>query len=101
MYRVSSYAGVVGSPPRQGMKPQSCITLPLGVTTYYLAKSINSNGEHGRITQEHKHKRGESNILLNHNLNIVSQSIRSQQTQHSNNKKITYVHRSCRAAHEV
>src|ERR1041385_2988608 len=66
-----------------------------------LGQTINSNGEHARITQGHKYKRGESNILLNHNLNIVSLSIRSQQTQHSNNKKITYVHRSCRAAHEV
>jgi hypothetical protein len=56
----------------RGMNPQSCITLPLGVTTYYLAKAININGEHARITQEHKYKRGESNILLKHNLNIVS-----------------------------
>src|ERR1041385_6733377 len=53
------------------MNPQSCITLPLGVTTYYLAKAINSNGEHARITQERKYKSGESNILLKHNLNIV------------------------------
>src|SRR3954463_12154738 len=55
-----------------GMSPQSCITLPLGVTIYYLAKAIKSNGEHARITQEHKYKRGESNILLKHNLNIIS-----------------------------
>ena len=54
------------------MNPQSSITLPLGVTTYYLAKAINSNGEHARITQEQRYKRGESNILLKHNLNIVS-----------------------------
>src|SRR3954469_9950495 len=33
-----------------GMNPQSSTTLPLGVTTYYLAKAINSNGEHARIT---------------------------------------------------
>src|SRR3954465_1452060 len=33
-----------------GMNPQSSITFPLGVTTYYLAKAINSNGEHARIT---------------------------------------------------
>ena len=32
-----------------GMNPESCITLPLGVTIYYLAKSIKSNGEHARI----------------------------------------------------
>src|SRR3954469_16087022 len=35
-----------------GMNPQSSITLPLGVTIYYLAKAIKSNGEHARITQE-------------------------------------------------
>src|SRR3954462_11656728 len=46
------------------MNPQSSIAFPLGVTTYYLAKAINNNGEHARITQEHKYKRGESNILL-------------------------------------
>src|SRR3954468_16703281 len=28
-----------------GMNPQSCITLPLGVTIYHLAKVINNNGE--------------------------------------------------------
>src|SRR3954470_5216101 len=54
------------------MNPQSSITLPLGVTTYYLAKAINSNGEHARITQEKKYKREEPNILLHYNLNIVS-----------------------------
>ena len=27
------------------MNPQSSITFPLGVTTYYLDKAINSNGE--------------------------------------------------------
>ena len=31
------------------MNPQSCITLPLGVTTYYSAKAINSNGEHAKF----------------------------------------------------
>src|ERR1041385_1959603 len=56
----------------RGMNPQSCITLPLGVSTYYLAKAINNNREHARITQEHKYKRRESNILLKHNLNIIS-----------------------------
>src|SRR3954469_22608967 len=55
-----------------GMNPQSSITFPLGVTTYYLAKAINSNREHARITSEHKYKRGESNILLKHNLNVIS-----------------------------
>src|SRR3954464_846009 len=65
------------------MNPQSIITFPLGVTTYYSAKAINSNGEHARITYEHKYKRGKSNILLKHNLNIISQSIGSQQTHHS------------------
>ena len=49
---------------------------------------------------EHKYKRGRSNILLKHNLNIISQSIGSQQTHHSNSIRITYVPRSCRAAHE-
>ena len=39
------------------MDPQSSITFPLGVTTYYLAKAINSNGEHARINQEEKYKR--------------------------------------------
>src|SRR3954464_4204070 len=75
------------------MNPQSSITFPLGVTTYYLAKAINSNGEHARITYEHKYKRGKSNILLKHNLNIISQSIGSQQTHHSNSIRITYVPR--------
>src|SRR3954468_3984534 len=37
-----------------GMNPQSSITFPLGVTTYYLAKAINCNREHARITQEQK-----------------------------------------------
>ena len=82
------------------MNPQSSITFPLGVTTYYLAKAINNNGEHARITYEHKYKRGKSNILLKYNLNIISQSIGSQQTHHSNSIRITYVPQSCRAAHE-
>src|SRR3954469_16708779 len=30
----------------RGMNPQSSIMFPLGVTTYYLAKAINNNGEH-------------------------------------------------------
>ena len=54
------------------MNPQSSITLPLGVTINHLAKAINSNGEHARVTQENKYKREDSNILLKHNLNIVS-----------------------------
>src|SRR4051794_31912242 len=56
----------------RGMNPQSCITLPLGVTTYYLAKAINNNGEHARITQEHKYKRRRTKYITHHNLNIVS-----------------------------
>src|SRR3954462_10888917 len=47
-----------------GLNPQSSITLPLGVTIYHLAKVINGNGEHARITQELKYKREEPNILL-------------------------------------
>ena len=54
------------------MNPQSSITFPLGVTIYYSAKAINNNGEHARITYELKYKRGESNILLKINLNIIS-----------------------------
>src|SRR4051812_4303373 len=47
-----------------GLNPQSSITLPLGVTINHLAKVINGNGEHARITQELKYKREEPNILL-------------------------------------
>src|SRR4051812_45943333 len=47
-----------------GINPQSSITLPLGVTINHLAKVINDNGEHARITQELKYKREEPNILL-------------------------------------
>ena len=36
----------------RGMKPQSCITLPLGVTIYYLAKVIKSNEEHATILKK-------------------------------------------------
>ena len=32
----------------RGMNPLSSITLPLGVTTYYLDKAINYNEEHAR-----------------------------------------------------
>ena len=46
------------------LNPQSSITLPLRVAINYLAKVINSKGEHARITQEHKYKREEPNILL-------------------------------------
>src|SRR3954466_408825 len=42
----------------RGLKSQSSITLPLGVTINHLAKVININGEHARITHQ--------------NLNIVS-----------------------------
>src|SRR4051812_20104839 len=40
-----------------GLNPQSSITLPLGVTINHLAKVINVNGEHARITQELKYKK--------------------------------------------
>src|SRR3954468_5191865 len=48
----------------RGLNPQSSITLPLAVTINHLAKVINDNGEHARITQELKNKREEPNILL-------------------------------------
>src|ERR1041384_1385387 len=41
-------------------------------------------------TQEQNIK-GETKYITHHNLNIISQSIISQQTQHSNNRRITYV----------
>ena len=44
----------------RGHEPTIKHKRPLGVTTYYLAKAININGEHARITLEHKYKRGES-----------------------------------------
>src|ERR1041384_6015327 len=47
-----------------GLNPQSSITLRLGLTINHLAKVINDNGEHARITQELKYKREEPNILL-------------------------------------
>src|SRR3954467_7681965 len=47
-----------------GLKPQSSITLPLGVAINHLAKVKYGNGEHARITQELKYKREEPNILL-------------------------------------
>ena len=54
------------------MNPQSCITLSLGVTIYYLAKAIKSNGEHARIL---KNKYTKENQIYNssqakHNLII-------------------------------
>src|SRR3954462_13512754 len=48
----------------RGLNPQSSITLSLGVAINYLAKVKYGNGEHARITQEHKYKREEPNILL-------------------------------------
>src|SRR3954470_4927370 len=39
-----------------GLNPQSTITLPVGVAINQLAKVINDNGEHARITQETKYK---------------------------------------------
>src|SRR3954469_17527755 len=48
----------------RGLNPQSSITLPLGVTINHLAKVINRNGEHARITQELKYKREEPSILI-------------------------------------
>src|SRR3954469_15424256 len=47
-----------------GMNPQSSITLHLGVVINHLAKVINDNEEHARITHELKYKREEPNILL-------------------------------------
>src|ERR1041384_272176 len=41
----------------RGLNPQSCITLPLGVPIYCLAKVKKSNREHARITQEQRYKR--------------------------------------------
>src|SRR3954464_15592531 len=41
----------------RGLNPQSSITLPLGVAINHLAKVINGNKEHARITQELKYKR--------------------------------------------
>src|SRR3954467_10513183 len=70
------------------MNPQSCTTFPLGVTIHHLAKAIKSNIVHERITQELKYKRRRIKYITHHNLNIVSKSIRSQQTQHSNNRKL-------------
>src|SRR3954469_22687413 len=49
----------------RGLKPQSSITLPLGVAINHLAKVKYGNGEHARITHELKYKREELNILLN------------------------------------
>src|SRR3954468_6040416 len=48
----------------RGLNPQSSITLPLGVAINHLAKVINGNEEHARITQELKYKREQPNILL-------------------------------------
>src|SRR4051812_22401326 len=48
----------------RGLNPQSSITLPVGLTINHLAKVINGNGEHARITQELKYNREEPNILL-------------------------------------
>ena len=47
-----------------GLNPQSSIMLPIGVAIIHLAKVINGNGEHARITQELKYKLEEPNILL-------------------------------------
>src|SRR3954470_21888810 len=44
-----------------GLNPQSSIPLPLGVIINHLAKVINGNREHARITQELKYKREEPN----------------------------------------
>ena len=41
----------------RGANPQSSITLPLGVAINHLAKVINGNGEHARITPKLKYKR--------------------------------------------
>ena len=52
------------------MNPLSNITLPLGVTIYYLAKAINSNGEHARLLKNKNIKVNQ--IYYSHNLNIIS-----------------------------
>src|SRR3954469_10954045 len=52
-----------------GMNPQSCITLPLGVAIYYLAKVTSGNGEHERT-------------LKNKNIK-VNQIFYSSETQHN------------------
>ena len=46
-----------------GLNPKSSITLPLGVIINHLAKVINDNEEHARITQELKYIREEPNII--------------------------------------
>src|SRR3982750_4572730 len=48
----------------RGLNPISSITLPLGVAINHLAKVKYGNGQHARITQDHKYKREEPNILL-------------------------------------
>ena len=52
------------------MNPQSFITPPLGVSIYYLAKAIKSNGEHARILKN-KYKR-RTKYITHQNLNIAS-----------------------------
>src|SRR3954467_12956450 len=55
-----------------GMNSQSCITLPLGVTIYYLAKAIKSNREHARILKNkiEKEKPNIKSSQSEHNLII-------------------------------
>src|SRR3954469_17065542 len=54
----------------RGLNPQSSITFPLGVTINHLAKVINGNGEHARITQ-------------NSNIKEKNQIYYSSQSEHS------------------
>src|SRR3954467_2055161 len=55
-----------------GMNPQSSITLPLGVSIYYLAKAIKSNREHARILKNkiEKEKPNIKSSQSEHNLII-------------------------------
>ena len=48
----------------RGLKPQSSITLPLGVASKILGESKYCNGENARIYSRTKYKREEPNILL-------------------------------------
>src|SRR3954463_16790484 len=48
----------------RGLNPQSSITLPLIVATNHLAKVNTATENMQELTQEHKYKREEPNILL-------------------------------------
>src|SRR4051812_20949816 len=63
-----------------GIKPQSCITLPLGVTIYHLAKLIKNNGEYARITQELKYERRRTKYITHHNHSLIIHQIPANST---------------------